>query len=235
MPKHDTSGKQLYNPDGTKQKTAGTLKADIEYLDYEVGKLVRKLKELGIYDNTIIIFTADNATTGWKGSVIEEQGPRVPLIVRGPGIIRKKEPQPALVDFTDLIPTVAQIMGTQLPATEKFDGTSFLPALKGEPFTGREWIHTNHNRYSLFRLPNWILDGHKTLWYCAEKRDHNYDKSSYEKNDSSKSAIRQFKLLSAKLPGLDTASVSYKRLKKYNENYKELKEIENRTSHLDAP
>jgi len=235
MPKRDVSGKQLYNPDGTKQKTAGTLKTNIEYLDYEVGKLVRKLKELEIYENTIIIFTADNATTGWKGSIVEEHGLRVPLIVRGPGIVRKKEPQPALVDFTDLIPTFAQIMGAQLPMTEKFDGTSFQPALKGEAFTGRDWIHTNHSRYSMFRLSNWILDGHNTLWYCAEKRDHNYEKTSYEKNESSKSAMKQFKLLSAKLPGMDTASVSYKRMKKYNENYKSVKEIENRTSHLDAP
>ena len=235
MPKRDVNGKQLYNPDGTKQKTAGTLKANIEYLDYEVGKLIRKLKELGIYENTIIIFTADNATTGWKGSVVEEQGPRIPLIVRGPGIVRKMEPQPALVDFTDLIPTVAQIMDVQLPTTEKFDGTSFLPALKGEAFTGREWIHTDHSRFRLIRLSEWVMDGYNTLWFCGDKRNHNYEKCNPNKDERSKLAVQQFELIAKLAPKMDTTSISYKRFKTYNENYKAGKELENRTSHLDAP
>jgi len=234
-PKRDAGGKQLYNLDRTKQKTEGTLKADIEYLDYEVGKLVRKLKELGIYDNTIIIFTADNATTGWKGSVVEERGPRVPLIVRGPGILKKNEPQLALVDFTDMLPTLAQIMDIKLPQNEKFDGKSFLPALKGEAFKGRDWIHTDHSRFRMIRLSEWIMDGYNTLWFCGDKRNHDYEKCNPNKDESSQLAVQQFELISKFVPKMDTTSISYRRMRNYNENYKTVKELENRTSHLDAP
>lgn len=236
MPKRDSNGVQLFNQDGSKQKTEGTLNANMEYLDYQVGKLVKKLKELNIYDNTIIIFTADNATTGWKGSVEEELGPRVPLIVKGPGMLKSQKPKMALVDFTDFMPTIAQLMKVDLPENEHFDGKSFAPLLYGQPYKAREWIYTNHDQYRMFRSNQWILDGYKTLWYCGENRNHiGYKKMSFLSNDSSKHSVEFFNQVSDEIPILDTTSLFFKKAKSYYEDYKKVKEIENRTSPLDRP
>ena len=236
MPKRDSNGAQGYNADGSKQKTAGTLTTNIAYLDYQIGKLIEKLKALHIYENTLIIFTADNATTGWKGSVEEEHGPRVPLIIKGPGIIKSPKPQSALVDFTDFVPTLAQIMNMELPKKEQMDGKSFYPLLYGKPFESREWIYTNHDQYRMFRSSQWILDGYKTLWFSGENRNHiGYKKLPYQANDSTRDAMTYFNKVSKQIPDLDTTTQFFKKSKSYYEDYKKVKEVENKTMPLDKP
>ncbi|MCU0458210.1 MAG: arylsulfatase [Bacteroidales bacterium] len=126
-----------------------TYAAMISYLDYQTGILVDHLKEKGLYDNTIIIFTSDNgpAWNGgtdpeWFGSAepfrgaqgygkgsLHEGGIRVPLIVSWPGVT-----EPGVTDhvssFQDFLPTLCDIIGTGIP--EKTDGISFMPVLMGK-------------------------------------------------------------------------------------------------------
>ena len=121
--------------------------AMVSYLDENVGKLVAKLKEQGKYENTIIFFTSDNGpsyTGGYdlaffdgakpfvseKGRTkgqLNEGGIRVPLIVSWPGKIKAGSQTAHQATFTDVLPTLNEIAGIEIPL--QADGVSFLPTL----------------------------------------------------------------------------------------------------------
>jgi len=124
--------------------------AMISYLDENVGKLVAKLKELGIYDNTLIIFTSDNGPTFNGGSDAQwfesagilgsesrkikgsfyEGGIRVPMIAVWPGKIKQGTKTDHISAFWDVMPTLCEIAGAAQPNAT--DGISMLPTLLGD-------------------------------------------------------------------------------------------------------
>jgi arylsulfatase A-like enzyme len=127
--------------------------AMIEHLDDNVGKLLDALDELGIADNTIVVFTSDNgglATSegsptcnaplregkGW----MEEGGVREPLLIRWPARIKPGTETDAVITSPDFYPTLLEACGLPLRPEQHQDGTSFLPALDGKP----------HDRGSIF-------------------------------------------------------------------------------------
>ena len=125
----------------------------VAYTDKLVGKLVDKLNALGLRDNTLILFTGDNGTgrgitsqlgegkiDGGKGSTTDA-GMHAPLIANWPGVIPAGKVSSDLVDSTDFLPTICQAAGVAAPAELKIDGRSFLPQLRGETGTPREWIY----------------------------------------------------------------------------------------------
>ena len=128
------------------------LKAMIRYTDLLVGRLVQKIDDLGIRDNTIIIFTTDNGTGGQLRGTIGGQRPSggksskfeggvcEPFIVNCPGRVPHGETH-ALTDFTDLLPTFAELGGAEVPPNLVIDGKSFAPLLLGQADDSpREWI-----------------------------------------------------------------------------------------------
>jgi len=133
-------------------KTA-RLKAMVRYTDKLVGRLVKAVEEAGIRKNTIIIFTTDNGTgggvrgtiggvrpTGGKGKNYEG-GVCQPFIVNCPGMVTAGVETDALTDFTDLLPTFAELGGGALPKGVKLDGRSFAPLLLGKANDSpRDWI-----------------------------------------------------------------------------------------------
>jgi arylsulfatase A-like enzyme len=124
--------------------------AMVTYLDDQVGEIVAKLKELGLYENTIIMFTSDNGPTYVGGADSEffdsakpfrseygrgkgftyEGGIRVPLIVSWEGKIAPRSSSDLVSAFWDVLPTLADITGTNVPSGT--DGISFLPELLSE-------------------------------------------------------------------------------------------------------
>lgn len=122
-----------------------TFAAMVTRLDVYVGQLVAKLKELGVYDNTIIIFSSDNgphleggadpdffnSNGPWRGYKrdLYEGGIRVPMIVQWPGHIKEGEQTDFMCSFWDMMPTFRSIIGTQ--TQETMDGISLLPLLEG--------------------------------------------------------------------------------------------------------
>lgn len=120
--------------------------AMITRMDAHIGRILDKLDELGLADNTLVIFTSDNGTTytggvdaaffestgglrGLKGSVYEG-GIRVPFIARWPGRIEPGSVSHHVSAFWDMMPTFAELVG--VPAPEGIDGISLLPALVGD-------------------------------------------------------------------------------------------------------
>lgn len=126
-----------------------TYAAMVSYFDEQVGNLVAKLKQDGIYDNTVIVFTSDNGPTfnggsdspwfnsggifkseqGWGKCSLHEGGIRVPTIVSWPAKIKAGTTTHHISGFQDVMPTLAQIVGVKTPPT---DGISFLPTLLGK-------------------------------------------------------------------------------------------------------
>jgi arylsulfatase A len=122
------------------------------YMDKMVGQVVRKLDELGIRDNTLLIFLGDNGThssvtsrfngedyKGGKGST-NSHGTHVPLVVSWPAVIKQGRVESDLVSSTDFLPTICAAAGVEVPAN--VDGVSFLPQLRGEKGTRRDWLYT---------------------------------------------------------------------------------------------
>jgi arylsulfatase A-like enzyme len=124
---------------------------NVAYLDKQVGSVVAELEKLGLREKTLIIFTADNgiaseSTTihgrqinGHKGTMLEG-GAHVPLIASWKGVTPAGTVLKDLVDFSDLLPTFAELAGAKLPENVIFDGRSFAPQLRGQKGPPREWI-----------------------------------------------------------------------------------------------
>jgi len=121
--------------------------AMLTLLDNQVGEISRKLKELGISDNTIIIFSSDNgphleggadpdffnSNAGLRGYKRDfyEGGIRVPLIVYWPSKIKSELTTTHVSAFWDVLPTLCDIIGAETP--NHTDGISFLPTLTEKP------------------------------------------------------------------------------------------------------
>ncbi|MBN2312677.1 MAG: sulfatase-like hydrolase/transferase [Sedimentisphaerales bacterium] len=128
-------------------------KAMVRYTDRLVGRLVRTLDELNIRDRTIIIFTTDNGSGGGltgtrNGRKIPggkakktENGVCAPYIVHCPGLVPQGIVTDALTDFTDLLPTFAELGGANVPKDLTIDGVSIAPLLLGKSKDSpRRWI-----------------------------------------------------------------------------------------------
>ncbi|NQU25595.1 MAG: sulfatase-like hydrolase/transferase [Candidatus Nealsonbacteria bacterium] len=130
----------------------------VTYTDKIVGKIVDKLDALGIRDNTLVLFTGDNGVytgitskldgrpyQGGKGCP-RDNGTHVPLVASWPGTVPKAKVSDALIDFSDVLPTLCELGGAKVPAALDVDGTSFLPLLQGKPLDGRRWIYCWYER-----------------------------------------------------------------------------------------
>lgn len=131
--------------------------AMISHLDRDIGKILDELDDLGIADNTLVIFTSDNGPTynrlggsdsdffesagvfrGLKGSLYEG-GIRVPLVARWPGKIPAGSVSDLPSAFWDLLPTLAEVTGTSAP--DGIDGVSLLPTWTGQKARQRQRDH----------------------------------------------------------------------------------------------
>jgi arylsulfatase A len=125
----------------------------VAYMDKLIGRLVAKLEELGIRDDTLVMFLGDNGTgreivsrfqsqpyPGGKGSTTA-RGTHVPLIASWPRRVRAGQVTGDLIDSTDFLPTLCEAAGVEVPASLQIDGRSFLPQLIGGKGRPRDWIY----------------------------------------------------------------------------------------------
>jgi len=128
-------------------------RAMVEYVDLATGKLVKALDELSIRERTIVVFTTDNGSSRgfsarMNGRLVQggkdrywESGMRAPFIVNCPGLVPKGVVTDALTDFSDLLPTFAELGGAKLPEGVTLDGHSLAPLILGkEKDSPRKWI-----------------------------------------------------------------------------------------------
>jgi arylsulfatase A-like enzyme len=151
--------------------------AMIERMDTGIGKILKKLDELGISDNTVVIFYSDNGgleslqdqlpLRGGKATIFEG-GVRVPLAVRWPGKIQSGKKSDALVCSEDFFPTIMEMAGIQYER-HNIDGFSLLPVLKqtGQPERETLYWHYPHYHHQGFKPGGAIREGDFKLieWY----------------------------------------------------------------------
>lgn len=140
-----THGPMTTTPDNKATEGKGRIFAGmVRYTDKLVGRLVAALDAAGVRDNTIIIFTTDNGTggnsnkrlgrvvRGGKAKMSEQNGTAQPFIVNGPGLVPQGVETDALIDFTDILPTFAELGAGTLPEDRVVDGKSFAPLILGK-------------------------------------------------------------------------------------------------------
>ena len=130
------------------------LGAMVEVLDRQIGRVTKALDDLGLAENTIVVFFSDNGDLygreglkpfyGAKGD-LHEGGVRMPLIVRWPGVVPPGSETAALTSSVDFFPTFAEIAGVPV-RDDTVDGVSVLSALRGEtpPDRGPVFWHYPH-------------------------------------------------------------------------------------------
>ena len=125
------------------------------YMDKMIGRVDSRLAELGIRDNTLLMFIGDNGTLGsvtsrfqgadyrgGKGSTTR-RGTHVPLIASWPAVVRKGRVNGDLISAADFLPTLCEAAGVHVP--DDTDGVSFLLQLRGRRGTPRDWLYCWHS------------------------------------------------------------------------------------------
>jgi arylsulfatase A-like enzyme len=137
----------LICPEEDEKKYTGKVKPNvakffgmISNIDDNVGKLLAKLQEWGLEENTIVIFMTDNGGTagvmvfnaGMRGSKVTpyQGGTRVPFFVSWPGKLKGGVDVPNLAAHVDVFPTLAEIAGAKIPERILLDGRSLVPLLE---------------------------------------------------------------------------------------------------------
>lgn len=178
-PRYDTAG---YLTDAELRHVKALYAGEITMMDKWVGKVLEKVKDLGLWEKTCIIFMADH---GWyfgehgyvgKHTVIDrkdgwqlyEEVGHIPLLIRIPGLSPRR--CDALCQPVDLLPTICELVGIAAPAG--IHGVSFAPALRGKDGGARKIAVNSH---TLQVDPDWkiystITDGEWTLHYPGQNQ-----------------------------------------------------------------
>jgi arylsulfatase A-like enzyme len=129
--------------------------------DDNIGTLLNKLDELGIADDTLVIYFNDHGVEGGKGTLYEG-GIRTPMIMRYGRRIKARQCD-ALVQNTDFVPTILSACGIQAPSDLNLDGMDLMPLLSDATQHTRDSLYceightraliTNKHKYLAFRVP----------------------------------------------------------------------------------
>jgi arylsulfatase A-like enzyme len=150
----------------------------ITYLDHQIGRLLGRMMELGIFDDTLIIYTTDHGEklgdfgSFWKASFLEPSA-RIPLIVKWP---KSMDLEPgrsieSLACLEDLLPTLCDFGGAKIP--DGIDGQNLRPAIEGSGKSTRPYIWgqfgeaTHMIRTERFKYIYYPDDGRELLFDMA--------------------------------------------------------------------
>jgi arylsulfatase A-like enzyme len=133
-------------PDAERSNIIGLYDGEIRYTDEKfVGPLIERLKEMGIYDQTMIVFTGDHGEEfyehgGWgHGHSLYDECLKVPLIIKFPGSLFRGQKISAFISLVDVFPTILEEMGIGLSELP-IDGRSLFPLIEGKEKGDREFL-----------------------------------------------------------------------------------------------
>lgn len=177
-PTHAVHG-PLLPPKEYQGKSGLNVYADmVEYLDDMVGQITSKLKEKGIWENTMFIFASDNGCSGvadypyltshghnpsyifrGKKSDIYEGGHRIPAIISWPGYFKEKQECSSMVCLSDFFATFAEMLGVCVSDNAGEDSVSLFPLLEGKCQEVRNHIvHSSGDGSFSIRNKEWKLE-----------------------------------------------------------------------------
>ncbi|MAX72420.1 MAG: choline-sulfatase [Nioella sp.] len=134
--KHIAQGSHLFDLNETRTRDSRrAYYAMMSYIDDRVGELLNALSETGLEQNTVIIFTSDHGEMlgergMWMKDCFYEWSARVPLFISAPGVAPGRSS--AVVSLVDLMPTLLEFAGVDLPVATGQDGDSLVPLLHGQ-------------------------------------------------------------------------------------------------------
>ncbi|MEM8954008.1 MAG: sulfatase-like hydrolase/transferase [Verrucomicrobiota bacterium] len=201
--------------------------ANVEYMDKCIGRIVRGLEELGLRENTLIIFVGDNGTGGNGKGQSTEMGARVPFIASGPSIVKPQGESMELVDITDVLPTICEVARIELPEDLHIDGVSFAPYFRGKTNSLREWVYAPLGTQRVLRTKRWLLENNSPgsfgqLYDCGNSRDGTgYEDVTNSKNPEVLAAKKQLEKILADKP---VPSVLHDELERTNQKSKKSKQ-----------
>lgn len=158
--------------------------AMVENIDWNVGRMMDKLRELDLDEHTIVVYMSDNGPNSWrwnggmrgrKGST-DEGGIRSPLFIRWPEVINAGIRISEISAAIDLLPTLADLAGVELQTSKPMDGISLQPLLSGaeQPWNER-LIFSHWNGRTSVRSPTYRLDHEGRLYNITEDRGQHHD------------------------------------------------------------
>jgi arylsulfatase A-like enzyme len=162
-----------HHPKGPANDHTRCALAMCENIDWNVGRVLKKLEELGLSEKTIVVYFSDNGPNGFrwldglrgkKGST-DEGGVKSPLHIRYPQSIQPGTLIGAICSSPDLLPTLTDLANLPRPTHKPLDGMSLLPLLKGKSdhWPERILIQSWQNRYSA-RSRDYRLDAQGRLY-----------------------------------------------------------------------
>ncbi len=174
----------------------------VQSVDESVGHVMKKLEELGVADNTAVIFMSDNgglstvprggptcnlplrAGKGW----LYEGGIREPMIIKWPGVVKASSLCGEPVTSTDFYPTMLEMAGVPLKPEQHVDGVSLLPLLKNKGRLNRKAIYWHYPHYhgsgnrpsgavraGDYKLIEWYEDGSVELYNLRDDLSEKQD------------------------------------------------------------
>ncbi|MEQ9309205.1 MAG: arylsulfatase [Balneolaceae bacterium] len=168
-----------YKAQGLDDKNASVY-GMVENIDDNVGRIINRLDELNISENTIVIFLTDNGPNGgdryngnmkgWKAKV-DEGGVRVPLFIKWPAKIKPGTEIKELTAHIDFLPSLVELAGITSPETKPLDGRSFAPLLFSDEFEWNDrFFFTHQSRWDSLEM------------YPASVRNNQYRAVRYGEN-----------------------------------------------------
>jgi choline-sulfatase len=179
--------------------------ASVAFMDVQVGKVLDTLREEGLEDNTIVIFTSDHGFhlcehDFWMKVGLMEESARVPLIIKVPG--KKPAVCDSFTELLDLYPTIAELCGLEVP--QRLQGKSLVKTLDDPAATVRDAAFCVNSKSYLLRTDGWAYiqhgkDGKLGLQLFDMKKDPKQFTNLAENPEYSKVVARFKKQLAAKL------------------------------------
>jgi len=193
---------------------AGSMKEATGYIDTAIGNLLADLEAKNLLENTIIIFTGDNADSGDPTGLnpgktrATDNGARVPFIAWGPGLIKQRGMTDELCEVSDMCPTLAEYAGATLPEGQACDGKSMKPFLSGESDSHREWIFSYIGSARMLREKRYLIEAadpefgtaNGRFYDCGNNRSgFGYREITELSGEDKEAADRMYSLLNALL------------------------------------
>lgn len=148
----------------------------VKGVDDNLGRLFQYLKEEGLWENTIIVYTGDQGMMLGEHDLIDkrwmyEESMRMPFIVHYPKMIKPNSVNNLLINNTDFAPTLINLAGGQVP--EYMQGKSFMNSLSGKP--QENWREATYYRYWMHIIHHWVpahfgirTDRYKLVFYYSK-------------------------------------------------------------------
>lgn len=144
-----------------------------ENIDWNVGRVLAKLDEMKLADNTIVVYFSDNGPNSWRWNggmkgrkgMTDEGGVRSPLLIRFPGKIPAQSRVPQIASAIDLLPTLADLCGVKVVGDKPLDGLSLTPLwqAKQQPWPER-MVFSHWGGNVSVRSQQYRLDGTGKLY-----------------------------------------------------------------------